>query len=159
MTAKITRTWKDFEKTFVNIDRKINNTYSPKLSSAKVIYDDIDEKIKKLQEKHHKEQQTSSYLLWFWQSRARLFSCFATSGWSLPKTFTTSSNPHYQQQLITDYENLNGSCDAEHAPWTVSIGVITETSIDLFHSIQTATEFLLNTITFNNTINYSTDNN
>jgi len=31
----------------VNIDRKINNTYSPKLSSAKVIYDDIDEKIKK----------------------------------------------------------------------------------------------------------------
>jgi len=47
MTAKTTRTWKDFEKTFVNIDRKINNTYSPKLSSAKVIYDDIDEKIKK----------------------------------------------------------------------------------------------------------------
>ena len=55
MTAKTTRTWKDFEKTFVNIDRKINNTYSPKLWSAKVIYDDIDKKIKKLQEKHHKE--------------------------------------------------------------------------------------------------------
>ena len=29
---------------------------------------------------------TSSYFPWFWQSRARLFSCFATSGWSLPRT-------------------------------------------------------------------------
>lgn len=29
---------------------------------------------------------TSSYLPWFWQSRARLLSCFATSGWSLPRT-------------------------------------------------------------------------
>ena len=30
---------------------------------------------------------TSSYLPWFWQRRARLFNCLATSGWSLPNTW------------------------------------------------------------------------
>jgi len=43
----------------------------------------------KLQETN--EFATSSYLLWFWQRSARLLSCFATSGWSLPNTCVTSN--------------------------------------------------------------------
>jgi len=36
---------------------------------------------------------TSSYLPWFWQRSARLFNCFATSGWSRPSTWKqTESN-------------------------------------------------------------------
>ena len=34
-------------------------------------------------------QLTSSYLPWFWHRRAKLLSCFATSGWSRPKTCKT----------------------------------------------------------------------
>jgi hypothetical protein len=40
-------------------------------------------------------QHTSSYFPWFWHNKARLFSCFATSGWSLPKT---CNKPHEYQK-------------------------------------------------------------
>ena len=48
---------------------------------------------------------TSSYLLWFWQSSAKLLSCLATSGWSLPNTYNISSKP--QQTLSTREERWN----------------------------------------------------
>ena len=43
---------------------------------------------------------TSSYLPWFWQRRARLFSCLATSGWSEPRTFSLKTVSNFNRNFF-----------------------------------------------------------
>lgn len=52
---------------------------------------------------------TSSYLPWFWQSSARLLSCFATSGWSLPKTLNQWRNIYKLSPFCTSSHSLSFS--------------------------------------------------
>ena len=44
-----------------------------------------------------------SKITWFWQRRARLLSCLATSGWSLPRTFSRISRARLQSGSASLY--------------------------------------------------------